>query len=172
MIYWVTTDTHFGHNEMVEYCGRPEGFEDIILNRHQNAVGKNDVLIHLGDICIGRDAFWHTMFMGCLTQAKKWLIRGNHDKKTNHWYLSHGWDFVASVMQMRIYGLDILFSHIPQKDNGYDINIHGHFHNSDHHLHELELNAIKNDKHRLVMLEHNYSPMNLRRIVGKQQKKG
>ena len=165
MNYWITTDTHFGHDKLMEYLNRPKGFEDLILRRHQNTIKQGDVLIHLGDICIGNDKHWHAQFMKCLPSVKRWLIRGNHDKKTNHWYLNHGWDFVATTIQMRVYGLDILFSHIPQPDSGYDINIHGHSHNNDHHRHEPELKAVKSSKHRLVFLEHHYAPVNLRRLA-------
>lgn len=30
MKIWLTTDTHFNHKKMIEYCGRPENFEEII----------------------------------------------------------------------------------------------------------------------------------------------
>ncbi len=162
MNYWVTTDTHFGHNRLTELSGRPENFEDLILRKHGNMINKNDVLIHLGDICFYKDTYWHERFMS-INKFKVWLVRGNHDKKSNHWYLTHGWDFVAKTIQMNIFGLDILFSHAPQPDTGYDINIHGHFHNNEHRAHE----TVTNNKHKLIMLEHHYEPQNLRRIVGK-----
>jgi len=59
----------------------------------------------------------------------------------------------------------ILFSHKPQIDTGYDLNIHGHFHNSDHRRQEPELKAIANPKHHLIMMEHHYEPQSLRSIV-------
>ena len=169
MNYWITTDTHFGHKKLMEYSGRPENFERLILKRHQGALKDGGVLIHLGDFCIGKDAYWHERFMdyGHLRRVKKWLIRGNHDKKSTSWYLNHGWDFVAHEVKLKLYGLNIVLSHIPIEDSGYDINVHGHFHNANHRRHEQELLAIKNDKHRLVMLEHDYTPVLLRRVVGK-----
>lgn len=169
MNYWITTDTHFGHDKLREYSGRPIGFEDMIIKRHHGAINQDDVLIHLGDFCIRNDAMWHDKFMGKdnhFTHVKKWLIRGNHDKKTNSWYLSHGWDFVADQIRMSLFGLDIVLSHIPVKDTGFDVNVHGHFHNSDHHRHEPQLKELKCNKHILFFLEHGYSPINLRKLVG------
>lgn len=60
MKYYLTTDTHFGHDILMQYSGRPEGFSDLILeNIIQTPHGEADVLIHLGDICIGKDTEWH-----------------------------------------------------------------------------------------------------------------
>lgn len=167
MNVWVTTDTHLGHDAMVEYCGRPKNHSYLILKRHSEMVKPDDILIHLGDICIGNDALWHSNFMGCVP-GRKWLVRGNHDKKSDTWYLSHGWDFVGYNILLRKFGIDILLSHIPVGGNGYDVNVHGHFHNSDHRRHEPELSAIKTDRHILVAIENtNLMPVILRRVVGK-----
>lgn len=166
MNYWIVTDTHFDHDQIIEYCGRPANFAELILKRLKSRVMPGDVVIHLGDICIGSDEVWHQRLMSGLV-GKKWLVKGNHDKKTNSWYLNHGWDFVADSMKIRLFGLDIVLSHIPVADNGFDLNIHGHFHNSDHHRHEPELQAVKTAKHRLVFMEHDYHPLNLRTIVSR-----
>jgi len=166
MNYWVTTDTHFGHDKLKleEYSKRPSNFNNLILRNHRNTINKNDILIHIGDFCIGNDINWHKKFMA-INSFKKWLIKGNHDKKSNSWYLSHGWDFVGDSMKLYLFGHYILFSHIPQSDNNFDINIHGHFHNSNHRQREPEMLAIRNEKHYLIMLEHHYSPISLKKII-------
>lgn len=150
MIY-VTTDTHFNHRKLEEFTGRPSNFEEQI-HKWLVRLTSDDVLIHLGDICIGRDEDMHQRYIEPLV-CKKWLVKGNHDKKSNHWYLSHGWDFVATFIADTYFGKKILFSHVPQPIGDYDLNIHGHFHNSDHRRREPELLAIYTDKHRLVALE-------------------
>jgi calcineurin-like phosphoesterase family protein len=170
--YWIISDTHFGHDNITEFCGRPDDFEDRILMGLVNNVGPNDILIHLGDICFGRNANeWHEKLMS-IKCYKKWLAIGNHDPKSNIWYLEHGWDYVSYRLSMSMYGKKILFSHKPMADDGYDINIHGHFHNIDHRRHEPELVAIKNDKQFLISMEEtNYQPVHLRNIVeGKKWK--
>ena len=170
MNYWITTDTHFGHSNLIQYSGRPENFEELIFERHAEVVKPDDVLIHLGDICIGNDAEWHKRFYFEVSGWKWWLVKGNHDKKSNTWYMNHGWDFVCETMSLNIYGFNVLFSHKPQKDTGYDINIHGHFHNSDHRRHEPDLVAVKNNKQILVVLEHHYTPYKLRTICEQAQR--
>lgn len=132
----------------------------------------DDVMIHLGDIvvCSGRDEAAHAQFIQTLP-GKHWLVRGNHDRKSNNWYLNHGWDFISDSFEDMYFGKRVLFSHVPVADNGYDINFHGHFHNSDHRRHEPALVAIRNDKQILLALEYNnYQPWNLQTLIQKYDK--
>ncbi len=160
MKYWVTTDTHFFHKKMYEYCDRPLGFEYIILKNLKDVIQEDDILIHLGDICMGRDSEAHETFIKAI-KCKKWLIRGNHDKKSDTWYLSHGWDFIAKHIVLDIFGKNIILTHEPLKTDNldyYDLNIHGHMHNN--------LNYVKMEKQRLVALEYtDYKPVLLRDVV-------
>ena len=66
---------------------------------------------------------------------------------------------------MQIYGKDILLSHRPVVDCGYDLNIHGHCHRNGHHDGEPELDAVLNSKQRLIYIEHEYRPFRLRKLV-------
>ena len=162
MNYWILPDTHFGHNKMKEeeYGGRPEGFEAKILKNISNSFNQDDVLIHLGDFCFYAEEFWHASFMR-VVNGHRWLIRGNHDKKSTTWYLNNGWCFVADEIKLKIYGKVIVFSHRPIQDRDiFDINFHGHFHNTNHHPEE----AV-NEKHRCLFLEHDYKPFNLKTLV-------
>jgi len=129
---------------------------------------EKDLLIHLGDICFGKDKYWHSELQKI--PCKKWLVKGNHDSKSVAWYLSHGWDFVSNSFSLDIFGGEILFSHRPVKDTGYFLNIHGHFHNTDFHTHEPELAALLTQKHILLVMENNnYEPFNLKTIVDKHK---
>lgn len=160
MNYWVLADTHFGHEKMKDYCQRPDGFEDKILSAVARLVQCDDVLIHIGDFCIYCDEYWHELFRSaCL--GKRWLVRGNHDRKSLGWYFSHGWDFVADEFSLEVFGKRVLFSHAPVPEIAdAELNIHGHLHNTGHHP-ELHIST----KHRLVYLEHTYEPLNLRKII-------
>jgi len=163
MNIWIITDTHFGHEKIIDFCNRPKNFEKSILKNMQ-CVRDNDVLIHLGDVAWKNEKYWNEIFLKT-TKAKKWLVLGNHDKKSITWYLERGWDFVGDTISLDIYGKKILFSHIPIIDIGYDINVHGHFHNISSHYHEIELIAIRNKKHYLVYIEHHYRPVTLKSII-------
>lgn len=162
MNYWLISDTHFGHRnmELESYCSRPKLFEDMIL-RHLLCVKPEDVLIHLGDICIGKDEDWNST-LHTLVKGKKILVRGNHDSKSLTWYTGHGWDFVCDSFSLNICGKNILFSHRPVPENGYDINIHGHCHNNEHRDDE----RTNRGKQILISMElNNYMPYSLRKTV-------
>lgn len=172
MDIWLITDTHFGHEAMLSYCGRPEGFENIIL-KNMSTLTKNDILIHLGDFCIGDDSKWHTEFMNA-SSCIKWLVKGNHDNKSNSWYMNHGWDFVGEYISDMYFGKKILFSHMPQYyregDNNetlYDVNIHGHFHNTAHRSTQKEMEARRDYRQKLLAIEYiDYKPILLKNFLG------
>jgi len=162
--YWIMTDLHLGHkNRMIPWCGRPDNYEQRIIEA-VNRIPEHDVFICLGDICFGNEAAWHYKLLNWC-KATPILVLGNHDKRSNTWYTKNGWSFVCDTFTLKRFGKTLLFSHVPQEDNGYDINIHGHFHNSDPVQHEDELVAIKNKKQILVKIEHDYRPLNLEKIV-------
>ncbi len=127
MNYWLISDTHFGHNKN----NRPEGFEDRIMS-NLRIIQPNDILIHLGDFCMGGDKYWHRRFMENSKAKKHWLIKGNHDSKSLSWYVNLGWDIVAEQILIKLYGKPILFSHQPRPTGDYTINIHGHLHSDNH----------------------------------------
>lgn len=153
---------------MIEYCGRPEGFEQK-LKKGFEIMKSDDVLIHLGDICIGQDARAHEEFIKPI-KSKKWLIKGNHDKKSDTWYLNHGWDFVGNRILLDRYAKKILLSHRPAPDGNYDINIHGHQHNNQAHdlKTDAEYRENRHSKQKLLAIEYvGYEPVSLEKFVAK-----
>ena len=165
MKIWLITDTHFNHDKMVEFCDRPVNHTQLIGNNllKQNLT-QNDVLIHLGDICIGGDELVHNLYIKPL-KCKKWLTLGNHDRKSQNWYLNHGWDWVGFNFTNTFFGKKILFSHIPLPDKDiFDFNIHGHFHNSNHHVDDPSW--IQSPKHKLLSIENEeYRPVLLEKFI-------
>lgn len=170
---WLVTDTHFGDTKFVEDGLRPKGYEDKILRGLQNCrLTSDSLLIDLGDVCRENDEEWNkklTSFPG-----KKWLVLGNHDKKSASWYLAHGWDWVGKTFSLAIFGRIILFSHRPEPVGSClrpvcDLNIHGHFHNFTQEKiqqFEPELFKLQDENHYLISMEKlNYQPITLKRAV-------
>jgi len=175
MKYWLISDTHFGHDSIIKYCNRPNNFEDKILN-NLKIINKGDILIHLGDFCIGNDKNWHDIFFERLpVNVKKILIIGNHDRKSNSWYLKNGWDFICNSFSSKLLGTEIIFSHIPKLTD--KVNIHGHYHNNlprllkkefisdiekERNKNEFNLSNYDKNIHKLVSIEdNNYFPVTL-----------
>lgn len=159
MKIYIISDTHFGHDKMVELCGRPDNHSNLILS-NLSVIPSGAVLIHLGDFCIGDDDYWHTQFAFMTTHVRrKILVKGNHDHKSNNWYLSKGWDFVCDEFKSRYFGKDCLFTHKPT-ENAVHYNIHGHLHNTGHH------EQGKSDNHILFAIENtNYKAVNLEKLL-------
>jgi calcineurin-like phosphoesterase family protein len=121
-----------------------------------------DTLIHLGDICIGDDFKWHSMFIMPLPCIKI-LVRGNHDRKTDSWYRDHGWTVVCERMYMVLHNKLVAFTHKPLQGEGFDINVHGHLHLGAHRSGEHELD----ERHMLISSElDKYQPVSLEHVLG------
>lgn len=163
-IYGIS-DTHFGHDKLVTMGdGRPTDFGECMLLATSRLSG--DVLIHCGDFCIGNDEKHHIEFMEAAKGfKKKILVKGNHDSKSYSWYLDHGWDFVCEKMELKLFGKNILFTHVPVFVNkDYAHNVHGHLHGkADRHgVGEW----YDKDWHRDLAPDiHSFSPVNLERLI-------
>ena len=164
MKIWLTTDTHFFHKKMGEYCGRPDGFEELIFQGLQ-AIPEEDIMIHLGDVCIGRDGEAHERFIQPLL-CKKILVMGNHDRQKPTWYASHGFDEVFESVGVSLKdGRRVLLTHKPSaKLDNYSFNVHGHYHNKAHRKDEAE--SFYSEKHRNLSIEEtNYKPVLLEDFI-------
>jgi calcineurin-like phosphoesterase family protein len=150
MRYYIITDTHFNHTaKMQEYCNRPADYEQKLFSS-MSQIPEDAILIHLGDVNIGDDVDVHEKYIKPL-KCKKILVRGNHDHKSLSWYQDHGWDFVCDSFIMNHLGKRLLFSHKPQPLGEWDLNLHGHFHNTTHR--DDEFNSFYCEKHIKVAVE-------------------
>ena len=155
---WLTTDTHFGHANMVKLCHRPEDFEKRIIDNWYQVVQPEDIVIHLGDVT------WHVKDyldnVVAKLPGKKILVRGNHDEKSLMYYMKHGFDLAVDSLSMKYRGLDILFTHEPKNIQENDKKIQGHLHNNTMNLKEPY------SLYYLISLENNgYTMTNLDALV-------
>ena len=82
MTIFFTADTHFGHTNIIKYCGRPfetkEEHDEAIITNWNSVVQKDDYVYHLGDF-----GFGHPKRLQSICSRLKGgihLLRGNHDK--------------------------------------------------------------------------------------------
>lgn len=86
MIYF-TSDTHFGHRNVIQYCNRP--FADVaqmdesLMDNWNNKITWDDEVYFLGDLTIGRSNTQLKAILARLT-GNKYLIKGNHDNKLSN----------------------------------------------------------------------------------------
>jgi len=128
---FVTSDTHWYHSRILEYCDRPfksvEKMNQALIKNWNKAVGEYDVIFHLGDVGFGSKK--HMADLIQQLNGYKILIMGNHDKRRSvGWWLDVGFQ---EVYKKPVPFQNIIFSHEPvsmEKLFDYDFNIHGHTH--------------------------------------------
>jgi len=86
MTIWYTADTHFGHENIISFSGRPfrsaSHMDSILIENMWKVVEPNDTLYVVGDFAFGptaRDEEWLQMVFGQLPGAEQHLVIGNHD---------------------------------------------------------------------------------------------
>lgn len=82
MTTWFTSDTHFGHSNIIRYTGRPYGnvqrMNADLVERHNSRVAPDDEVWWLGDVALGDLA--ESLEWVQLCNGNKKLVVGNHDK--------------------------------------------------------------------------------------------
>ena len=98
-----TSDTHFFHKNIIQYCNRP--FKDIeemnekLIENWNNVVPYNGIVFHLGDVSFsGKEK---TSSMVSRLNGKIYLVRGNHDGKNINEDL---FEWVSDQMMIKVLG--------------------------------------------------------------------
>ena len=161
---WVTSDTHFGHENTIKYCNRPflsaKEMDEALKENWNKVVKPQDKVYHLGDVYFNsykKDPKYWIDFLNSLN-GKKRLILGNHD---------NGKDQVLQKVFQEIYmwrafgEKRLLLTHVPVHQSSIierwcDYNIHGHTHDS----------GSPDGPYKSVCVElTNYSPINIKGLI-------
>jgi calcineurin-like phosphoesterase family protein len=152
---WIISDTHFGHKNIVKFCGRPMNHDNIMASNWHDLVQPDDTIVHLGDITYRGDRT-DMLYLLKHLPGKKFYVKGNHDKENDRWYRGAGFEQIGDLLgtfieedvtrdghpyknTVKNYGFywrdkrgrRILFSHYPDAWLlDWTINIHGHIHNN------------------------------------------
>lgn len=127
---WITSDTHFCHYNIIEYCSRPfssvEEMNKTIIKNWNVIVKKDDVIYHLGDVGFGNKETLQEIVSKL--NGRKRLIMGNHDDALRNKWIEIGFEWVSKypILLNEYYWL----SHVPLYMNKHMpyCNIHGHVH--------------------------------------------
>ena len=129
---WFIGDTHFYHNNIIEYCNRP--FKDVYEMNEQevqnwnNTVSKNDKVFMVGDFALANKA--KIIEIGQRLNGRKTLILGNHDHESKYTYYEAGFEYVSRypIIFEDLY----IISHQPQFIQSHSMyaNIFAHVHDS------------------------------------------
>jgi calcineurin-like phosphoesterase family protein len=188
---YVTSDHHFGHDNIVQFAHRPEDHEHVMMERWAQAVPDGATVIHLGDVAYKGTRKFEKLIAPNLTGARKLLIMGNHDTARLSLYRAAGFQICRPFMlgidvvggRLEVYPYDrntpveqaltpyiVSFSHYQWGDRDDEgvipdnhIRVHGHIHNNGY-FREGFVPFLKN--HINVSIEQTkYRPVNLANLL-------
>jgi calcineurin-like phosphoesterase family protein len=134
MRYFYTADTHYGHANIIKYCGRP--FKDVfemdrvLIRNHNSRVKPEDTVIFNGDFCFknspggkeGEGTQNKAEFYINQLNGRKIFLKGNHDKNNS----------LKTIIERLVIGYGgqrINIVHKPEMvDFDYAVNFTGHVH--------------------------------------------
>lgn len=140
MNIWFTSDTHFGHANIINFC-RPEfntvaEMDATLIDNWNKVVGQNDRVYHLGDFAwsVRRARQVRPQLNGTIR-----LIAGNHDQVCN---LAKAGLFQKISLWREFSDMDFVATHLPLA-RGHcraSYNVHGHVHTNGDHLEPHQIN--------------------------------
>ena len=135
-----TSDTHFGHSKIIDYCKRPfssiEEHDKTLIQNWNNVVGQDDTVFHLGDFAYGNSQFIANIIKQL--NGNIILIKGNHDLRNMNPTLYNMFSDAVYQARILIDKQTVYLNHFPflcfehgdinlYKDN-YSIQLFGHVH--------------------------------------------
>ena len=128
-----TSDQHFSHRNIIQYCNRPfesvDQMDEEIISRWNQVVSIDDTVYVIGDVSFHPAGFSRRIINRL--HGNKILIRGNHDKSHSK-MIQMGFDEVHEKMDYSFPdGSRALLWHYPLPDSlicNHEVLIHGHTH--------------------------------------------
>jgi calcineurin-like phosphoesterase family protein len=112
-----TSDTHFGHRNIIKYCNRPFKDENemdaVIITNWNNKVKPDDTVFHLGDVSLSYNIDVCKEILGMLN-GKIHLIVGNHERNALDPRIKGFWKSVSTIKEISVTDAD-------GKNNSQDI---------------------------------------------------
>lgn len=129
---WFTSDTHFGHSNIIKFCNRPfdsvAQMDEALIERWNARVKPNDTVWHLGDFAFYK-SYEETNAVFSRLNGNKYLIVGNHDYGNTKRLF---WESVSPMEELMFGKLPIVLFHYPMvawNRSWYgSVHLHGHTH--------------------------------------------
>ncbi len=158
-IYFIA-DLHLFHKNIIQIENRPFNslydMHNVIIKNWNKKINKFDKVYILGDLTFGNQQ--DSLKVIEQLNGRKYLIKGNHDKKPNNWYRDVGiYNVSESPILLNNY---FICSHEPMLYIKYPfINIHGHVHNSPN------FNTFTNNSMCVSMDRWNFEPVSFFSLI-------
>lgn len=110
-----TSDTHFGHGNIMAFCKRPfrnvEEMNETLISNWNSVVPPDGIVFHLGDFAMGGVNEWSRILDRL--NGSVYLITGNHDIKTVSRGISDRFEHVSMQMRIQVGHQKIWLNHYP-----------------------------------------------------------
>lgn len=162
MKIFITSDQHFGHDNIIIYCNRPFNnsydMDDIMILKWNETVSKDDIVIHLGDFALLSKTGCMLSTLRDMLNGTIIIIKGSHDVSKKK-LAEAGFIVGSNPMYIGKY----ILSHVPLADAEIPkgmINIHGHIHEK----------ATRGERINICVEHTNYYPVNIKDIMKYKRK--
>lgn len=129
---WFTSDTHFGHANIIRFCDRPfknvgEMNEALVANWNK-VVKPDDEVYHMGDFSFERKP----QVTAARLNGRKYLIKGNHDKPQHLKAIAPHFEWIKDYASLRIGRQRFILFHYAMRNWHHcykgTIHLYGHAH--------------------------------------------
>lgn len=137
MKFFLTSDTHFGHANIIRLSNRPfdsvEQMNEAMVENWNAVVGNEDAVFHLGDAVMGK--FEENVKILGRLNGIKFLVPGNHDRVSSvekearrerfrPFYEDNGFIILDEHYVLNFGGIDFNISHYPYEGDSHDQDRH------------------------------------------------
>ena len=176
-LFW-TSDTHFNHKNIMEYCKRPfasiEEMNETIIENWNRVVSPDATVFHLGDFAFGTIAQWEEV--RARLNGNIHLILGNHDFHTYTNYRERLSEMFASVSMQQVIEVGkhkIWMNHYPfltfagiyrEKNPAWQLFGHVHLSNKSNGKDLSRLDSLLDVQYEVGVDFNNYTPVSFETI--------
>jgi len=135
---FVISDLHFRHDKIIQIMNRSfantEAMHRHIIRQWNGTVRPQDMVIIVGDFIWTAGASEEMVSLCKQLNGRKILVKGNHDTKSDSFYMDRCVDFVCNRFEWTIQGNRVIFIHHPDHivvntpNHDYNYIVHGHTH--------------------------------------------
>ena len=138
MTTYFTSDTHFGHERIIELSGRPfatvDEMDEALIDRWNAVVNPTDTVVHLGDLALGTLAV--SLPKTRRLNGRRLLKPGNHDRVSPEYangkqierfipiYEDAGWEILHGDSVLELGRFTVALSHYPYVGDHTDADRH------------------------------------------------
>lgn len=177
-----TSDTHFGHKNILDFCHRPfsciEEHDEVLIANWNSVVGPDDTVFHLGDFAFGGYPFWEKIVKQL--NGHIILIKGNHEWKNWTAGIETLFDYSTQQMRILIGNRTVYLNHFPflcfahdnieiYKENNltYALSGHTHIRKNDTGTDAIYASLYKPTQYDVGVDLNNYTPISWREVDAK-----